>query len=118
MQRDFDPIELLVLWWKAEREWSPVEGYPSECPSCRDYRTSRQHDDGNGAAETDARGVLIRHVGAVVARIDEPYKTALYMLARNHATGAQLWGSVRLPADQDERARIVSEAVERFSMEV
>jgi hypothetical protein len=40
------------------------------------------------------------------------------MLARNHATGAQLWGSVRLPADKDERARIVAEAVERFSMEV
>lgn len=114
MQRDFDPLELLALWWKAERTWTPVNGYPVECPSCRDYRTSRQHDDTNGADETDARGMLIRHVGEVVQQIDEPFRTALYLVARNHATGAQVWRSVRLPEGDAERAEVVAEAVSIF----
>lgn len=114
MQRDFDPLELLALWWTAERGWLPVEGYPKECPSCRDYRTSRQYDSHNGAEETDARGILIRHVNAAVQSIEEPYRTALYLLARNHATGAAVWRSARLPEDDQERAAVVAEAVELF----
>lgn len=109
-----DPLELLVLWWRAESQWSPVEGYPAECPSTRGWRASRQYDDGNGAFETDARGALIRHIGHVVNSIDEPYRTALYLLARNRAVGASVWRSLRLPEDQDARADIVAEALERF----
>ena len=118
MQRDFDPLELLALWWKAENAWLPVEGYPTECPSCRDYRTSRQYDSHNGAEETDARGVLIRHVNAAVQQVPEPYRTALYLLARNHATGVAVWRSARLPEDATERAAIVAHAVELFVVNV
>lgn len=112
---DIDPIELLVLWWRAERGWTPVEGYPVECPSTRGWRASRQYDDGNGAFDTDARGALIRRIGHAVAAIPQPYQTALYLLARNRATGAQLWRSPRLPDDEQDRAEIVAEAVQRFS---
>ena len=116
-----DYVELLVLWWRAERDWSPVEGYPMECPSTRGWRSSRQYDygqDSNGAGETDARGSLIRHIGAVVQGMEEPYRTALYLLARNRATGVSVWLSPRLPADQDERAEIVAEALQRFAERV
>ena len=114
-----DPIELLVLWWRAESGWSPVQGYPAECPSTAGWRASRQYDSGmdsNGAAETDARGALIRHIGHVVASIDDPYRTALYMLARNRASGVSVWTSARLPQDDDERAELVAEALHRFVM--
>lgn len=116
--RDFDPLDVLAMWWRAEKDWTPVQGYPTECPSCRDYRTSRQYDSGaggNGADETDARGRLIKHIGGLVQSIDEPYRTALYMTARNHATGVSVWMSPRLPADPTARAEIVGEAVERFA---
>lgn len=114
MQRDFDPLELLALWWKAEHAWLPVEGYPTECPSCRDYRTSRQYDSHNGADETDARGMLIRHVNQAVQQVPEPFRTALYVLARNQATGVTVWRSARLPADDQARAQMVAEALEMF----
>lgn len=117
MTTEIDPLELLVLWWRAEAQWSPVEGYPHECPSTMGWRASRQYDygiDSNGADETDARGRLIRHIGGVVSSIEEPYRTALYMLARNRAAGVSVWRSARLPEDQDERAELVAEAVAMF----
>ena len=118
MQRDFDQLELLALWWKAEREWTPVQGYPTECPSTRGWRSSRQYDDTNGAEETDARGMLIRHVSQAVNSIQDPHRTALYMLARNHVNRAAVWQSARLPQDQDERAALVAEALEMFCARV
>lgn len=115
---EIDPYELLVLWWRSEQQWSPVEGYPSECPSTRGWRTSRQYDDGNGAFETDARGQLIRHIGHVVASIDEPYRSALYLVARNRASGVSVWDSPRLPKDEMQRMAVISDAVEMFAERV
>jgi hypothetical protein len=106
---DIDPLELLVLWWRAESGWSPVEG-----PSTRGWRASRQYDDANGALDTDERGALIRHIGQVVASIPDPYRTALYLVARNRATGVSVWRSTRLPENEDERAELVADAVQMF----
>lgn len=111
-------IALLVLWWRYEAQYSPVQGYPKECPSARDYRASRQYDDDNGAAETDRRGKEAAMVGRIVNAMEEPYRTALYTLARNRATGVSVWKSARLPADTEERARVVAEALERFGLMV
>lgn len=115
---EIDPIELLVLWWRAERDWTPVEGFPVECPSTRGWRASRQYDDGNGAQDTDQRGMLIRHIGQVVAQIEQPYRTALYMVARNRASGTNVWRSPRLPEDATKRAELVAEAIDRFAAAV
>ena len=111
---EIDPLELLALWWRAERQWIPVRGYPTECTYARGWRASRQYDDANGAAETDARGVLIRHIGNLVASIDEPHRTALYIAAKNRATGGDTWVSERLPLDDMERAEVVADAIEVF----
>jgi hypothetical protein len=111
-------IELLMLWWRHESQWSPVQGYPVECPSTAGYRASRQYDDANGSFDTDARGRIARNIGAIVDAMQEPHRTALYTLARNRSTGVQVWKSSRLPADQTERARIVSQALEMLGMMV
>ena len=87
MKRDIDLIELLVLWFRTESQWTPVEGYPIECPSTAGYRASRQYDCDNGAQESEARGRLARHVGFIVAGMDEPYRSALHLLARNRSSG-------------------------------
>lgn len=113
-----DLIDMLCLWWRCESQWMPVAGYPHECPSTHGYRASRQHDDGNGAFETDERGRLAISIGEAVQRVPEPHRTALYFLARNRATGAQVWMSPRLPIDPDERAEMVSAALEMFGREV
>ena len=115
MQRDFDPLELLALWWKYESGWNHVQGYPTECPSTAAYRSSRQYDSDNGAFETDTRGMFIRHVSGVIQNMDDPHRTALYVLAKNLVTGEKVWTSARLPDNKDARIRITAEAVELFS---
>lgn len=114
MKHDIDPIELLVMWHRYESKWLPVDGYPSECPSTAGYRASRQYDSDNGAVEVEEYARLARYVGDVVRGIDEPYRTALCILARNQSTGAAVWRSVRLPDDRTEVAHITAEAVDRF----
>lgn len=110
--------ELLVIWHRYESQWTPVEGYPSECPSTAGYRASRQYDSHNGAEETDQRGKLAAHVGQVVDGMPEPHRTAIRLIARNKATGATVWTSARLPADKDELLRIAAAAMEIFAARV
>ncbi len=114
-----DLIGLLVLWHNVEQSGALSGlGYPKECPSCKSYRTSRQYDSDNGAFETDARGQLARQVGIIVDGLPEPYRTALYVLARNRATGARVWISPRLPKDETQRAILVAQAVAMFGEKV
>jgi hypothetical protein len=110
-----DLLSRLVVWWRYERQLMPVEGYPTECPTTAGYKASRQYDGDNGAAETDARGLAAIRFGRAVDGMEEPYRTALYIVARNRATGVSVWISPRLPADKDKRAEIVSEALDRLS---
>lgn len=113
-----DVLGLLVLWWRWERGWMPVEGYPTECPSTMGFQASRQYDSGpgsNGAAETDERGQLAKHIGHIVHSMEEPYRTALFIIARNRSTGVAVWRSPRLPEDEKARMEICAEAIDRFS---
>ena len=114
MRRDRDAIGLLVLWYRCEQSGAlRILGFPAECPSTQGYRTSRQYDDINGAAETDERGEMAKAVGQAVNSLHEPYRTALYFLARNNATGAAVWRSPRLP-EGDALESVVSEALALF----
>jgi hypothetical protein len=109
-----DLIGLLVAWHRLD-DIAPVAGYPPECPSCMDYRTSRQYDDTNGAQETSARTYMAQRVGREVDAMAEPHRTALYVLARNRSTGVMVWASPRLPADNEDRAALVADALARLS---
>lgn len=116
--RHDDAIGLLVLWYRCEQSGALRGlGYPAECPSTRGYKTSRQYDDINGAAETDERGELAREVGHAVNGMPEPYRTALYFVARNHATGAQVWRSPRLP-EGEKLKELISESLALFLQRV
>ena len=110
-----DLLSLLALWWRWERSHDlDGLGYPRECPSTAGYRPSRQYDSDSGADEIDALGRTAIRVAAAVHALDDPWRTAAYILARNRATGIDVWSSPRLPADKTERAVILSETVERL----
>ena len=113
-----DIHDMLVLWHRRESLWNPTEGYPIECPSTAGYRASRQYDSDNGAAESDHSSRLVRHIDSVIESMDDPYRMAIKLFARNRATGASVWRSPRLPQDQQEVAEITQEALEIFSMRV
>ena len=114
MHNDFDGyndlIKLLVVWHKLE-DASSALGYPPECPSCREYLTSRQYDDVNGAFETHEQGVMALRVGKAVMSLADPYRIAMCEFARNRATGRTVWLNPRLQVDKEERAEIVANAL-------
>ena len=101
---------LLVMWHTFASQEGIGWGYPSRAPASHQYRVSRQYDDLNGAIDGDVDRTLAQAVGHQVDKIADPHRTALHMNARNLASGVSVWVSPRLPANQIERARIVSDA--------
>lgn len=118
MKRDIDLIELLCLWHKRMSNWTPVEGYPRECPSTSGFKGSRQFDDVNGQQEAEFTSRLVARLDGIIRSIEEPYQSALCLLARNKASGISVWVSPRLPADKDARAVVVARALELFAGEL
>lgn len=109
-------LDLLTLWWRYESQWTPVQGYPVECPSTAGFRASRQYDDANGSMETDARGKMAASVGYAVNSLPNMERMAIYTLARNRATGVTVWRNPQLPADATERARLVARALDMLGV--
>lgn len=102
--------DLLARWHAWSVHTPPAIGYYKENPSCRLYRASRQYDDHNGALDSDAENSIMQAVDAAIDRMLQPWKTAVEFNARNLVTGASVWRSPRLPADDIERAHVVMHA--------
>lgn len=112
MTSDYDAIlDDLIRQWHI---WSLHDmqglGFPSVSPGCCYYRTSRQYDDVNGALDTDAHQERMSVVDHAILSMADPWRTAVSINARNLATGAKVWRSVRLPQDDMQRAVLVAEA--------
>ena len=101
---------LLIMWHTFASQEGVGWGYPSRAPASHQYRCSRQYDDQNGSLDGDVDKQIAMAVGHQVEKIADPHRTALHINARNLKVGVSVWSSPRLPADQLERARIVSDA--------
>jgi len=101
---------LLVIWHTWASSEQVGQGYPSEAAGMKFYRVSRQYDTDNGALDGDVDAELGAAVDSVVQSLQDPYKTAIHINAKNLKTGVHDWGSRRLPFDPVERAKIVAEA--------
>lgn len=99
--------DLLRRWHIRAVSTPPLTGYYTSNPACKLYRVSRQYDTDNGALDTDQDGQILEVVGYAIDQLEQPYKTAVEFNARNLATGAAVWRSPRLPADDIERAQLV-----------
>ena len=95
-------------WWASAGTFAA--GYPSQTAACRQARASRQYDDANGGLDAYIDACLCEAVDAVLDAVEQPYRTALHIQARNLATGAQVWSSPRLPADREDRAQLLEKA--------
>lgn len=112
MQADIDTIlnDLLAKWHRYCAGYSYGKGYPSTDVSCRQSRTSRQYDYENGAMDASVDNAIMEAFDAAMDRVDQPWRTALSVQARNLHTGSAVWSSPRLPADPMERGAILLEA--------
>lgn len=101
---------LLIMWHTFASQERLGWGYPSRAPASHQYRCSRQYDDQNGSLDGDVDKQIAKAVGHQVDKMTEPHRTAIHINARNLKVGVSVWQSTRLPSDQLERARIVSDA--------
>lgn len=106
---------LLIIWHTWSSADQVGQGYPSEAPGCKLYRVSRQYDTDNGALDGEVDAALGAAVDALVNQMQDPYRTAIHINARNLKTQVSVWSSGRLPFDPVERARIVAEAREQIA---
>lgn len=96
---------LLADWHRWCARPSDEGGYPKECPSCRGYRTSRQYDTDNGAADGDTHSRLMLALDGMIQRtIQGQYLTALQIEARNLAAGAKVFSSPRMTKQELNQA--------------
>jgi hypothetical protein len=102
--------DLLAQWHAWSASASTATGYPTVNCTCRLARASRQYDDQNGGLDAHVDNVLMEAVDSVVESIEQPYRLALHMMARNLHTRSSVWTSPRLPADPAERAAMIARA--------
>lgn len=104
-------LDAMLIMWHTHASMEGIGwGYPSRAPASHQYRCSRQYDDQNGSLDCDVDMQIAKAVGHQVDKMTEPHRTAIHINARNLKVGVSVWQSPRLPADQMERARVVSDA--------
>lgn len=120
MRRDALPLDdlqqehisyLLALWHRWSKASDRVgRGYQSVSCGFGAYRVSRQYDDANGAIDDAADMSLARAVDGVISKIDQPWRTALHVEARNIDAPARVWATARI--DLADLQRVTGEARE------
>lgn len=106
MQRDRDPMDfvlddLLQRWFKWQQGYEYGRGYASSDATCRGYSTPTHWDWQNGAEDERAEEQQMRGVDKAIGKVPNdpyPWNTCLHFEARNLASQAQVWSSMRLPA--------------------
>lgn len=76
----------------------------------REARSSKQWDSMDDVIDEEITSKIMRAVDFQVSEMQDPHRSAIYVLARNCYTGRSVWISPRLPANVEERAVIVLEA--------
>ena len=102
--------DLLRRWHLSSVRADVGLGYPAENVSCRPFKTSTQYDAENGSLDARIDAILLTGVGHCIERMVDPWRTAIYINARNLAIGLSVWTSARLPSDDMARAIVVAEA--------
>lgn len=80
-------------WAKGEQH---ARGYGNSSAGLSGYRPSRQHNIDDLYVETDKS--TMQTIDFHVGEMDEPYRAAIYMEAKNLAAGRHVFRSPRVPA--------------------
>ena len=119
MQNDSAAIldDLLSRWhWAGTK--SRINGTDRLAdPTFNAHRSYRGWDDDREILDNELDAHTIETIDFVVSGdrkgqggMPEPYRSAIYILARNCYTGRNVWFNPRLPKDPLERGQIVTDA--------
>lgn len=98
------------------RDWhSWAKGYQhvvsvGTSPMFRDAKASRGWDTTEEIIKNDLDNSRMAAVDFHISQLCDVYRTVLQLQARNLCTGKNLWISARLPENQEDRVKILTEA--------
>jgi hypothetical protein len=113
VERQAQLDDLLSRWHHWQTKSHDGRAFNSRALVCGEYRTSRQYDDTNGALDDDLEAHTMRQIDFEVRELGDPWRSAVYALARSLCVGAAVFHSPRIPPEQ--RAAITAEARERLT---
>jgi hypothetical protein len=99
----------LSRWHNWGRAYKANQQAASD-PIFRHAKSGRGWDSTDDIIEDELMGSTMETIDFQVSEMQEPYRAAIYVLARNLSTGRSVWLSPRLPQDAVERATVVAEA--------
>lgn len=111
MQNDSAAIldDLLAKYHNWAKGYIPVPVCSAD-PMFRNAKAGRGWDSISDIVEDEIHGSMMQAIDFQIGEMVDPYRSAIYILARNCCTGRKVWLSPRLPADPLERGAIVVEA--------
>lgn len=105
--------DVLSAWhhWQIDRSARVGRGFSNSSPVVGEFHlTSRQYDDQNGALYEDEEDERMGIVQAQVNEMDDPYRSAVYVMARAIYLGVRVFHSPRLPERADVRDLVIATA--------
>jgi hypothetical protein len=100
--------DVLSLWhhWMSQ-QFGTSKGYAPKSLVVGDFKISRQHDDTNGQLDADLERRKCRAVQFAADSLEDPYRTAIYVIARAANLGTSAIVSPRLPQRREELDEII-----------
>lgn len=111
MQDDSKAIldDILSRWHSWAKGYSPVPVCGAD-PMFRNNKSPNQWDTVDEVIDEQITSKIMQAVDFQVGEMKDPYRSSIYILARNCATGRNVWLSPRLPKELMARTAIVQEA--------
>jgi hypothetical protein len=111
MRNDSNVIldDILSRWHFHCKHYSPVPVNGAD-PMFRNAVSPKGWDSTADIADDTVNTAQMKAVDFHVGEMQDPYRAAIHVLARNCYTGRSVWISPRLPADREERAVVVMQA--------
>ncbi len=104
--------DVLSEWHSWQLRARVGRGFANKSPVAGNFRISRQWDDVNGALDDDLDAMRMSQVEFEVEQLPDPWRAALYALARSASTGTAVIHSPRVPPA--DRERVLAEARARL----
>jgi len=101
--------DMLAEWHKWCRGFSEVR-QPTVSAMFAGFKQSRQWDSEGEVVDSELHNHEMKALDFHINELCHLYRTALQIHARNLVTGRSVWTSERLPKDQAERQKVLSEA--------
>jgi hypothetical protein len=101
--------DLLSEWHKWAKNFA-ILGSHGTAPMFNGLVSSRQWDSESDVVDGSLHNSQMAAVDFHIGELMPEHRTAIYINARNLHTGKSVWTSLRLPADQEARQKVVSEA--------